>query len=124
MLITPGAVREPVNTERDPSGCGTTAATTRLTSESSGTCCCPVGVQYVSVSFTVTVPFGERDQDCEAVPPSEVVAVMVKLLGTRDCDAEGVQDRLLPPREAPAGAADSEKLTLPPAGSVAVTAYE
>jgi hypothetical protein len=50
-----------------------------------------------------------------------VVAVTVKLFETRDCAGAGVQVSVLPLRVALLGAAVSENVTVPPAGSVAAS---
>ncbi len=71
--------------------------------------------------FTVIVPEGETLKDWGALPPSEVVAVIVKEFAVRDCAAVGVHDNVLPFSVAPVGAVVSWKLTVPPAGSVAAT---
>ena len=102
----------------DPSDCGTSA--TRSWPPDIGDDTGPLSVQLVSTQLTVMVPFGVTVQDCVAVPPSEVVAVTVKLFASRDWEAPGVQARLLPLRAAPVGEVVNAKLTVPPAGSVAV----
>jgi hypothetical protein len=111
-------VLEPDITVTEPSAFGTTAA---HRAQPPGTICGPVDVQNVSVTLTVIVPDGVTVHDWVAVPPETVVAVSVKLFATRDCAAAGVQLTVLPLSVAPAGAAVSENITAPPAGSVAVT---
>jgi hypothetical protein len=49
------------------------------------------------------------------------VAVTVKLFEARDCEAAGVQLKLLPLSAAPVGPVVRAKLTVPPEGSVAET---
>ena len=50
------------------------------------------------------------------------MAVTVKGLETRDWAGAGVHDRALPVSPAPVGAPVNAKVTVPPAGSVAVIA--
>jgi len=115
---TPAVVEELGKTVTEPLW-GTIAETAAELEEGMGICCGPAGVQKVTTAFTVTVPAGETVHDCVAVPPSEVVAVTVKLFDTRDWAGAGVQASVLPVRAAPVGLAVSEKLTVPPEGSVA-----
>jgi len=75
----------------------------------------------VFTQLTVTVPVGVTVHDCVAVPPEEVVAMASKLFDARDSAAAGVQLIVLPVIVAPAGAVGSEKVMLPPAGSVAAS---
>jgi predicted thioesterase len=65
------------------------------------------------------MPVGLTVQDCVAVAPSEVVAVTVKELEARDCDAVGVHVRLSLLNVAPVGDVVNVKLTVPPEGSSA-----
>jgi len=60
------------------------------------------------------VPDGVTVQDCVADAPPDAVAVTVKLFGTRDCCAVGVQEIVLPLRVAPAGAFVRENVTAVP----------
>ena len=103
MLKTPGEVAELFSTVIDPSALVISAEIFRASDAGSGDGTGPVGVQFVLTQLTVIVPPGVTVQDCEAVPPEELVAVAAKLLGARDCAAVGVQVMVFPLREAPVG---------------------
>jgi hypothetical protein len=68
----------------------------------------------VSMRLMRTVPDGVTVQDWVADVTPEAVAVTVKLFGIRDCCAVGVQEIVLPLREAPAGALVRENVTALP----------
>jgi hypothetical protein len=116
-LKTPGETDVLVKSWSEPSACGTRADGRKFAG--TGVCTGPVGVQSASTQLTVTVPVGVTVHDCVAVPPDEVVAMASKPFDARDSAAVGVQLIVLPASVEPAGSVTSEKVTVPPAGSVA-----
>ena len=115
----PGETATPGSKLSEPSGCGTSADGGNK--PGLGYCICPVDVQRVVISLTVTVPVGLTVHDCCAFPPEVVLARAVKLLATRDWAAAGVQLIVFPLSVAPIGEAARAKLTVPPEGSVAAS---
>jgi hypothetical protein len=97
---------------KEPSGCGTSAATSGLRRlQSKGLLVEPLSLHSVSIWLMRMVPEGVTVQDCVADAPPDAVAVAVKLFGTRDCCAAGVRERVFPLSVAPAGAFDKENVT-------------
>src|SRR6202012_2777408 len=87
---------------KEPSGCGTSAATWKVTTlQSKGTLVEPLSFHNVSIRLMRMVPDGVTDQDCVAEVPSEAVAITVKLFGVRACCAVGVHERVFPLSVAP-----------------------
>ena len=109
-------------TVKDPSDWGTSArgASTPFR-QSFGSLDDPAAVHRVLIQLPLIVPAGVTLHIWEARPPSLDVAVIVNPPETRDCADVGVQERVLPLNAAPCGAPLSANVTVPPAGSVAVT---
>ena len=100
---------------KEPSGCGTSAATYELRRfQSKGAFVEPVSFHSVSMWLMRMVPDGVTAQDCVADAPPEAVAVTVKLFETRDCSAVGVHEIVLPLSVAPVGSLVREKVTAVP----------
>jgi len=116
-----GEVAELFSTVIEPPALVISAEIFRASDAGSGDGSGPVGVQFVLTQLTLIVPPGVTVQDCEAVPPEEVVAVTAKLLGARDCAAVGDQVIMFPLRAAPVGELVRAKVTPPPAGSTAAS---
>jgi hypothetical protein len=64
---------------------------------------------------------GVTVHDWVALPPEDVVAFAVKLLATRDFAAVGAEVMVAPLSAAPDGTVTNERVTVPPAGSVAAS---
>ncbi len=100
---------------KEPSGCGTSAATEKSTRlQSKGVVVEPLSLHKVSIWLMRMVPDGVTAQDCVADAPLVAVAVTVKLFETRDCWAVGIHEIVSPLSVAPVGALVKEKVTAVP----------
>ena len=112
---SPFAPTVPESDLKEPSGCGTSAATEELMGlQSKGLLVEPLSLQRVSMWLMRIVPDGVTVQDCVADAPPDAVAVTMKLFETRDCSAVGVHEIVFPLSVAPAGALVKENVAAVP----------
>src|ERR1700675_5072549 len=123
MESVPSAFTVALNFSNVPSACGTSAPANAAVSvvQPSDSVTGPLAVQLVITRLTFTVPAGVTDHVCTPVPPFTVVAVILKPFAILDSGPVGVHVSVFPLNVAPAGPLPSEKLTVLPVGSVAVT---
>jgi len=111
----PFAPAVPESDLKEPSGCGTSAATEELMGlQSKGLLVEPLSFHNVSMRLMLTVPDGVTVQDCVADALPDAVAVTMKLFETRDCSAVGVHEIVFPLSVAPIGALVKKNVTAVP----------